>query len=122
MDTAAPLNPCRPPTRAYCSFGTSILTATKDAGSWKAFMRLSRKLITYRCQICRTSAECSTNTASVPQAASRSTISIMRFLFCLSTMLPARKRKKIVGRKVHTVSRVTLDAVPLWLYTQIITA
>ena len=39
-----------------------------------------------------------------------------------STTLPARKRKKIVGRKVHTVSRVTLDAVPLWLYTQIITA
>lgn len=42
-----------------------------------------------------------------------SAISMIRFLFCRSTMLPARKRKKMVGRKVHTVSRVTLDAVPL---------
>ena len=63
-----------------------------------------------------------TNTASVPQAASRSAIRIMRFLFCRSTTLPARKRKKIVGRKVHTVSRVTLDAVPFRLYTQMMTA
>ncbi len=49
-------------------------------------------------------------------------MSMIRFLFRRSTTLPARKRKKIVGRKVHTVSRATLEAVPFRLYTQIITA
>ena len=85
-------------------------------------MRLSRKLMTYRCQICRISPECRISTASVPHAASRSAASMTRFLLHRSTMLPARKRKKIVGRKLHIVSRVTLLAVPFRLYTQIITA
>ena len=42
--------------------------------------------------------------------------------YCKRKMWLALDGKKIVGRKVHTVSRVTLDAVPLRLYTQIITA
>ena len=113
-ETAAPEKPCRPLTLVYCSFGTKRLVATKAAGSWNAFIKLSSILIRYRCQTRSAESVYSNQTLNVPHAANRSAASMMRFLSQRSAIAPATNLNRIVGANEQSVSSATLEAVPSW--------
>ena len=59
----------------------------------------------YRCHTCNAEKEYSTKTVTVPQAAIKSASSMIRFSSQRSAIVPAMKRKRMVGEKEHQKER-----------------
>jgi hypothetical protein len=101
MVSMAPERANRPLDRAKFFPGVSSVMMTLAAGLWNAPMKLSRKLMPYRCHTRSRPVSVSTRIAAEPSAAKPSPSTMIFFLSQRSASAPARKEKKTLGRKVN---------------------